>query len=191
MELLGHACWILAHIDGAVTYTTSVFADVRSSIRLRTTTGIKSLHNLDGHQRPAGHTEAAEESFQRASSTVDGIFRFEHYILGAKSSILLVGFRPTRLSTSIECYREALALQGRLQGSILHPEVTKKLFILFIVYGAMGTYDLALGAIKRIAASREADFGIEQARTAGALTVMALVYEDMGKETKAVVERRN
>ncbi len=77
MEPLGHACWELGHIDGAVTHIACAFADTNSSIGLRKTAGIKSLYNLSGHQRLAGHTKAAEESLQTALSTVDDVFRLE------------------------------------------------------------------------------------------------------------------
>ena len=82
IEALGHACRHLGHINEAVIYTAFVFADIRSSIGLRTTAVIKSMHNLGGHQRPAGHTKAAEESLQTALSTVDDVFGFEHYTKG-------------------------------------------------------------------------------------------------------------
>ena len=81
-ETLGHACRQLGHVDEAVNHSGPAFADIKASIGLQTTTGIKSLHNLGGHQRPAGRTKAAEDSLQKALACVDDAFGFEHYTKG-------------------------------------------------------------------------------------------------------------
>ena len=185
-ETLGHACRQLGHVDEAVNHFGPAFADIKASIGLQTTTGIKSLHNLGGHQRLAGHTKAAEESLQKALACVDEAFGFEHYTKGKiLDSLGEVYFDLHDYPKSIDCYREALALQLRIKGSILHPEVAKSVFNLGIVYRAMGTYDLALVEMKRAVAAREREFGIEHVRTGEALMVVAMVYEEMGDQEKA------
>ena len=185
-ETLGHACRQLGHVDEAVSHFGPAFADIKASIGLQTTTGIKSLHNLGGHQRLAGHTKAAEESLQKALACVDEAFGFEHYTKGKiLDSLGEVYFDLHDYPKSIECYREALALQLRIKGNILHPEVAKSVFNLGVVYRAMGTYDLALVEMKRAVAAREREFGIEHVRTGEALMVVAMVYEEMGDQEKA------
>ena len=81
-EALGHAYRQLGYVDEAVKHFVPAFADIEASIGLQTTTGIKSLHNLSGHQRLAGRTKAAEESLQKAVACVDKAFGFEHYTKG-------------------------------------------------------------------------------------------------------------
>ena len=185
-ETLGHACRQLGHVDEAVNHFGPAFADIKASIGLQTTTGIKSLHNLGGHQRLAGHTKATEESLQKALACVDEAFGFEHYTKGKiLGSLGEVYFDLRDYPKSIECYREALALQLRIWGSMLHLEVAKSVFNLGIVYRAMGTYDLALVEMKRAVAAREREFGIEHVRTGEALMIVAMVYEEMGDQEKA------
>ena len=162
------------------------FADIKASIGLQTTAGIKSLYNLGVHQRLAGRTKAAEESLQKAVACVDEAFGFEHYTKGKVLDFLgEVYFNLRDYPKSIECYREALALQPRIKGSILHTEVAKNLFQLGVVYRAMGTHDLALAEMKRAVAARDREFGIEHVRTGEALMIVAMVYEDMGDQEKA------
>ena len=185
-EALGHACRQLGQVDEAVSHFGPAFADIKASIGLQTTTGIKSLHNLGGYQRLAGHTEAAEKSLQKALACVDKAFGFEHYTKGKiLESLGEVYFDLHDYSKSIECYKEALALQLRVWGSMLHLEVAKSVFNLGIVYRAMGTCDLALVEMKRAVAAREREFGIEHVRTGEALMIVAMVYEEMGDQEKA------
>ena len=185
-EALGHACRQLGHVDEAVNHFGPAFAEIKASIGLQTTTGIKSLHNLGGHQRLAGHTKAAEESLQKALACVDEAFGFEHYTKGKiLGSLGEVYFDLRDYAKSIEYYREALALQLRIWGSILHLEVAKSVFNLGIVYRAMGTYDLALVEMKRAVAAREREFGIEHVRTGEALMIVAMLYEQIGDQEKA------
>ena len=177
----------LGYVVEAVTHFITAFADIKASIGLHTTMGMKSLHNLGGHERLAGHTRAAEESLQEALSCVDEVFGFEHY---TKRKILdslgEVYFDLGDFSKSIQYYSEALALQIRIKGSVLHHEVSKTLFNLGVVHHAMRSYDLALVEIKRAVASRGAEFGIEHVRVGEALTIVALLYENMGEEEKAM-----
>ena len=185
-ETLGHACRQPGHVDEAVKLLVPAFADIEASIGLQTTTGIKSLHNLGGHQRLAGRTKAAEESLREALTCVDNVFGFEHSTKGKiLDSLGEVYFDLGDYPKSIECYREALAIQLRITGDILHLEVAKSLFNLGIVYHAVGMYDLALVEMKRAVAAREKEFGIEHVRTGEALMIVAMVYESMDHHAKA------
>ena len=182
-EALGHACRQLGQVDEAVEHFTHALADVKANIGLHTTMCVKSLHNLGGHQRLAGHTTAAEESLKTALACADKVFGFEHVTKGKiLDSLGEVYFDLRDFPQSLVCYSEALTVQLRIKGSLLHHEVAKTLFNLGIVYRAMGSYDLALVELQRAVAAREMEFGIEHVRTGEALALVALVYEDMGKD---------
>ena len=124
----------------AVKHFTPAFAEIKASVGLHTTSGIKSLHNLGGHQQLASDTKAAEESLQTALAYVDEVFGFEHDTKGKiLDSLGEVYFDLRDFPRSIGYYGEALELQLRIKKSILHHEVGKTLFNLGVVYRAMGS----------------------------------------------------
>ena len=185
-EALGHACRELGQVNDAATHFDPAFTDIKASIGLQTTACVKTLHNLGGHQRLAGKTEAAEKSLQTALRLVDEVFTFEHYTKGKiLDSLGEVYFDLGNYARSIECYRDALAVQGRIYGTIMHREPGKTLINLGIVYRAMSQYDLALVEARRAAEVREKEFGIEHPRTGEAMMLVALLHEDIGQDTKA------
>lgn len=53
---------------------------------------------------------------------------------------------------------------------------------------AIGTSELTLVEMQRVVVSRKAESGIEQVRSGKALTILALMYKNVGNENKKIKE---